>query len=101
MRTLSEIVVALSTSAAMSLVVKGTCVVMLGLMCAWLARRGRAAVRHAFLTSAFGILLALPIVSLIAPPVTIRVPVLTSDSVVLPLFDYNLMSSATQTPYAH
>ena len=98
MRILSEILVALSTSAAMSLMVKGTAVVTLGLMCAWLARRRRAALRHALLASAFGILLALPIVSLIAPPVTIRVPVLASDSVVLPLFDYNLTSSPSQTP---
>jgi uncharacterized protein (TIGR03435 family) len=101
MRILSEIVVVLSTSVAISLMIKGTGVVTLGLMCAWLARRGRAAVRHAFLASAFGILLGLPIVSLIAPPVTIRVPVLTSDSVILPLFDYNLMPSPSQTPYAH
>src|SRR5215471_94793 len=91
MRILSEIVVALSTSAAMSIMVKGTGVVTLGLMSAWLARRGRAAVRHAFLASAFGILLTLPIVSLIAPPVTISVPVAASDSAILPLFDFNLL----------
>jgi uncharacterized protein (TIGR03435 family) len=101
MRILSEIVVALSTSAAMSLLVKGTGVVTLGLVCAWLARRSRAAVRHAFLTSAFVILLVLPIVSLIAPPVTIRVPVLTNDREILALVDYNLVSLPGQTPYAH
>src|SRR4029079_11269589 len=84
-----------------SLVVKGTGVVTLGLICAWLAQRSRAAVRHAFLASAFGGVLEVPIVSLLPPPVTISVPVPTRDGVVLPLFDYNLMSSPPQTPSAH
>jgi beta-lactamase regulating signal transducer with metallopeptidase domain len=97
MRILSEIVTALSASAAISLMVKGTAVVTLGLMSAWLAQRGRAAVRHALLASAFGVLLALPFVSLIAPPVTISVPVAASDSVIWPWFDYNFLSSRGQT----
>src|SRR5215470_4002486 len=100
MRILSQIVAALSASAAISLVLKGTIVVALGLMSAWLARRGRAAVRHALLASAFGILLALPIVSLIAPPVTISLPVAASDSVILALFDYNPLSLPGQTASA-
>ena len=82
LRILGEIVATLSASAVMSLVIKGTVVVALGLMSAWLARRGRAAVRHALLASAFGVLLALPVVSLIAPPVTVSVPVAASDSVI-------------------
>ena len=91
MRILNEIVVTLSASAVMSLMTKGTAVVAFGLMSAWLARRGRAAVRHALLASAFGVLLALPVVSLIAPPVTIGVPVAAGDSVILPSFDFNLL----------
>jgi len=91
MRILSEIAVTLSASVVMLLMVKGTAVVAFGLMSAWLARRGRAAVRHALLASAFGVLLALPVVSSIAPPVTISVPVAASDSVILPLFDFNLL----------
>src|SRR5581483_5346157 len=101
MRVLDEIVVALSTSAASSLMVKATAVVTVGIVSAWLARRGRAAVRHALLASAFGILLALPIVPLISPPVTIRVPVLASNSEILPLFDYNPLSLPSQTSTAH
>jgi uncharacterized protein (TIGR03435 family) len=90
MRILNEVVVALSASAVTCLVIKGTGVLAFGLMSAWLARRGRAAVRHALLASAFAVLLALPVVSLIAPPVTISVPVAASDSVSLPLFDFGL-----------
>src|SRR5215472_1012590 len=101
MRILSQIVAALSASAAISLMVKGTAVVTLGLMSAWLARRGRAAVRHALLASAFGVLLALPVVSLIAPPVTISMPVAASDSAIWPWFDYNLLSSPGRTASAH
>jgi uncharacterized protein (TIGR03435 family) len=89
MRILSEIVT-LSASAVTSLVIKGTAVTTFGLMGAWLARRGRAAVRHALLASAFVVLLALPFVSLLAPPVTFSVPVAASDSVGAPLFDFNL-----------
>ena len=100
MRILSEIVVTLSASAVMSLMVKGTAVVAFGLMSAWLARRGRAAVRHALLASAFGVLLALPVVSLIAPSVTISVPVAASDSVILQLFDFNLLPPLGQNASA-
>jgi uncharacterized protein (TIGR03435 family) len=93
LRIFGEIAVALSASAAISLMLKSTVVVALGLMGAWLARRSRAAVRHALLASAFGILLALPIVSLLVPPVTISVPAPAGSAAVLPLSDYNLLSS--------
>jgi bla regulator protein blaR1 len=100
MRILSEMVVTLSASAVMSLMIKGTAVVASGLVSAWLGRRGRAAVRHALLASAFGVLLALPVVSWIAPPVTISVPVAASDSVILPLFDFNLLLPLGQNAWA-
>ena len=87
-RVLSGIVVALSAYPAISLVAKGTVVLALGLMGAWFARRSRAAVRHALLASAFSVLLALPIVSVLATPVPIAVPVATGDSNIWPLFDY-------------
>ena len=61
-RILSDIVVTLSTSPAISLVAKGTIVLALGLVSAGFARRSRAAVRHALLASTFSVLLALPIV---------------------------------------
>ena len=47
----------------------------LGLFAAWLGRRKRAAVRHALLASAFGVMLLLPIASLVVPPVHVAVPV--------------------------
>jgi uncharacterized protein (TIGR03435 family) len=96
-RILGEIAVMLTASAAMSLMVKGTVALALGLIGAWLARQGRAAVRHALLASAFGVLLALPIVSSIAAPVTITVPVAASDGGILPLFDSNHVSSSGET----
>ena len=87
-RVLNEIAVMLSVSPAVSLAVKGTIVMASGLAGAWLARKSRAAVRHALLASAFGVLLALPVVSTIATPVPIAVPVAADDSMVLPLFDF-------------
>ena len=87
-RILSGIVVTLSAYPAISLVAKGTVVLALGLIGAWFARRSRAAVRHAVLASAFSVLLALPIVSVLATPVPIAVPVATGDSNIWPLFDY-------------
>jgi uncharacterized protein (TIGR03435 family) len=87
MRILSEIVVALSASPAISLLAKGTVVLALGLVGVWLARNGRAALRHALLASAFSVLLALPVVSFLATPVKVAMPVTAGDSMVLPLFD--------------
>src|SRR5215471_908943 len=98
-RILGQIGITLSTSASLSLVVEGTAVLALGLMTAWLFRRGRAAVRHAVLASAFGVLLALPMVSWVARPVMISVPVAASDSGV-PWVDSNLLSSPGETTSA-
>src|SRR5262245_13721547 len=93
MRILVELAVTLSASAALSVMVKGTAAVALGLLSAWLARRGRAAVRHAVLASVFGVLLALPIVSFMAAPVTIGVPLTTGERVMIPLADASVWSS--------
>ncbi len=64
---------ALNSSLAASIVAKVTVTTALGLIGAWLARRSPAAVRHAFLGAAFGVLLLLPIVSLVAPPLRVFV----------------------------
>jgi uncharacterized protein (TIGR03435 family) len=96
-RTLGELAVTLTASAAMSLMVKGTAALVLGLISAWLARKGRAAVRHAFLASAFGVLLALPMISSIGTPVTVTVPLTASDGGSLPLLDANSVSSSAET----
>jgi TonB family protein len=65
---------AVSSSLAVSAVVKGTVATALGLIGARLARRSRAAVRHALLAGSFGVLLVLPAASVVAPPVRIAVP---------------------------
>ena len=87
MRILSEIMLALGASPALSILAKGTAAIALGLFGVWLARRSRAAIRHALLASAFSILLSLPIVSYIATPIRIAVPVETGTLTDLPLFD--------------
>lgn len=84
---LNEIVIILAAPPALFLVVKGTVAVALGLIGAWLARNSRAAVRHALLASAFAVLLALPVVSIVARPVSIAVPVTSARNVASPLFD--------------
>src|SRR5271154_5481426 len=85
---ISGIMVTLSASPALSLVAKGTVALALGLISAWFARRSRAAVRHAFLASTFIVLLVLPIVSFLARPVPIAVPVAQGVGNPGQLFDY-------------
>jgi len=63
-----------SSSLAASIVAKATVATALGLTAAWLARGSRAAVRHAPLAAAFGVLLLLPAASIVAPPVRIALP---------------------------
>jgi TonB family protein len=73
---------AVSSSPAASIVAKATVITALGLICARLARRSRAAVRHALLAAAFGVLLALPVASIVAPPVRIAVPAAAQERTV-------------------
>ncbi len=70
---INEVVLAVSSSLAASVVAKATVTTALGLIGTWLARRSRAAVRHTLLAVAFGMLLVLPIASIVAPPVHIAV----------------------------
>jgi bla regulator protein BlaR1 len=58
-----------------SLLIKVTVTLALALAGARLARRNRAALRHLVLTAGFAGLLLLPIASLFAPEVSVRVPV--------------------------
>jgi hypothetical protein len=69
------------------IVAKATFIIAVGLIGAWLARRNRAAVRHAILAAAFGVLLTLPVASIIAPPVRVVVPVGEQDRAVLTPLD--------------
>jgi uncharacterized protein (TIGR03435 family) len=84
MTVIEEAGFAVSNSLAASIVAKVTFIAALGLMGSWLARRNRAAVRHAILAAVFGVLLTLPAASLLAPPVRVAVPVATHDRAVLP-----------------
>lgn len=59
----------------LSLLVKATLVMAIGLTGARLARRSRASVRHLVLVATFGTLVALPVVALVMPSIVIGVPV--------------------------
>jgi TonB family protein len=73
MHFINAAMLSVGNSQAASVVVKATLAVALGIAGAWLARGSRAAVRHAVLAAAFGVLLLLPIVSTITPPFRIVV----------------------------
>ena len=75
MPAINGMLLAISSSLAASIVAKVTVTTALGLVAAWLARGSRAAVRHALLAAAFGVMLLLPIVSVVVPPLHIGVPV--------------------------
>jgi uncharacterized protein (TIGR03435 family) len=84
MAVIDGFVLAVSSSLAASILAKVTITTALALIGAWLARRCRAALRHALLAGAFGVMLALPIVSIVAPPVRIAAPIAPQDRTVLP-----------------
>jgi len=65
---------AASNSAAASILVKGTIAIAIGLAAVKLARNSRAAVRHTLLAAMFGVLLLLPVATLVEPPVRIALP---------------------------
>jgi TonB family protein len=71
---IEQAILTLGSSWALSTLLKATLVMALGLCVAALAGRQRAAFRHALLAGTFGVLLALPLVSALAPPIGIVVP---------------------------
>ena len=73
-RTFSEAVVTIGSSAELLLLVKATVAVALGLAAVGIARSTRASVRHLLLTSTFGCLLALPLAMAIVPAVLFEIP---------------------------
>ncbi|MGH9311394.1 MAG: M56 family metallopeptidase [Vicinamibacterales bacterium] len=72
--TLADVAVFVSGAAGWSILAKATLLLALGLAAAWLARRQRASVRHVLLAATFATLLALPVLALLAPAVSIEVP---------------------------
>jgi len=74
MLVINAALLALTSSLAASIVLKVTVTLALGLIAAKLARRSRAAIRHTLLAAVFGVLLVLPIASMVAPAIRILVP---------------------------
>ena len=80
--TIREFVLAMGSSLPASVVAKATVIAAFGLLGARIARRSRAAVRHVLLAATFGVLLLLPVASLIVPPLRIAVPTVRTSSAV-------------------
>ncbi len=78
MPEIDRAMLAVGGSLAASIIAKATVAIALALIGARLAYRSRAAVRHALLAAAFGVLLVLPIACIVAAPVHIVVPVATA-----------------------
>ena len=66
----AEVALVIGGSTELSIVVKATVLLALGLGTGRLARRTRASVRHVLLASTFGVLLALPVAAFFEPPVS-------------------------------
>ena len=71
--TFGDIVLALSASPEMSIVVKATLTLALGLLGVRIAYTARASRRYLVLAATFGVLLLLPLAALVAPPVGIAI----------------------------
>src|SRR5207247_6036375 len=68
----------------LSLVVKATVIVAIGLGTAAIARRARASVRHVLLASTFIALLLLPLTALLVPQISVPLPIRPVQQVVAP-----------------
>jgi beta-lactamase regulating signal transducer with metallopeptidase domain len=77
--TVADAALFLSSAAGLSIMAKATLFLALGLTATWLARRGRASVRHLLLAATFATLLALPVLVLLGPAVSIEIPLGASD----------------------
>jgi bla regulator protein blaR1 len=85
--TLTDSIAALATSAAASLVFKATLVLTVGLLATAFARRARASVRHALLTSTLAVVLALPAGAALMPALAIFVPLVPPTPQVSPAIE--------------
>ena len=86
--SISDLALVLSRSMELSLLVKATLILLAGLIVTQLMHQARASVRHLVIAAAFAALIALPVLLLAAPTMTIDVPVTVSpatmESVVTP-----------------
>ncbi len=81
---LERFVLAVGGSLAASIVAKATVIAGFALIGTRLARQSRAAVRHVLLASAFGALLLLPVISIVAPPLKIGIRTVARNEEQLP-----------------
>ena len=82
---MTAVMLAVSGSLVASILVKVTVTTVLALVSAYFARRSRAAIRHVLMSSAFVVLLALPIASFLAPSVRIGVAPAPQESTQSPV----------------
>jgi beta-lactamase regulating signal transducer with metallopeptidase domain len=77
--TFGEAAMILSRGTELSILSKATIILVLGLSATWVAGRTRASVRHLLLVCTFAALLALPVIVIGAPEVTVEVPTSRAD----------------------
>ncbi len=80
--SMSDFVLMLSRSMELSLLVKATLILLAGLIVTQLTHKSRASVRHLVIAAAFAALIALPVLLLAAPTMTIDVPVTVSTATI-------------------
>jgi uncharacterized protein (TIGR03435 family) len=81
----NDFLISLGTSSVLVILLKVTATTTVALVGVQFARRSRAAVRHLLLLAAFAALLTLPVISVLAPSLTIAVPIRTpAPSVSMP-----------------
>jgi TonB family protein len=93
MPTINGFLLGVSSSWVTWIVAKVTVAAALGLAGTWLARRSRAALRHTLMAATFGVLLVLPIASVVAPPIRVVVPAAAQKPIVPPSARAAVMTS--------
>jgi beta-lactamase regulating signal transducer with metallopeptidase domain len=84
----------------LSLIVKATVILTVGLAAAALARRTRASIRHVILASTLLALLLLPVTTVVVPEVAIELPMASSPAVSAPATNAALLSRTDATTSA-
>ncbi len=98
MPAINQMMLAVSSSLAASMVVKATLLVTLGLIGSAIAGRSRASVRHSLLAATFGVLLLLPVAAVLAPPIRLVVHAAEQKAAAPALAGAALPGAAVTTP---
>ena len=98
MPSISDLAFAWSQTFVMSLLVKATLILIVGLVVTQLARTARASVRHLVIASSFAALIALPVLLMAAPAMTIDVPVTVSPATMDLIFSQATMDDVPPPP---